>query len=127
MLGLLTVLTTAVHFAALLFIGLGGFLAWYRPRVLVWHVPLACWGVAVNVLPLPCPLTLAEDHLRRMRGLPPLEGGFNEHYIYDTLFPRELLPVVGAGALALVLVSYLGVAVRSRGRRADGPAPAPRA
>ncbi|WP_298182510.1 DUF2784 domain-containing protein [Saccharomonospora sp.] len=112
MLELLTALTTGIHFLALLYIGLGGFLAWYWPRSIFVHVFFALWGVAVNVLPLSCPLTELEDRLRELRGLGPLPGGFNEYYIYGTLFPRELLPVVGIGALALVVFSYVGAYVR---------------
>ncbi|NIJ14964.1 hypothetical protein FHU38_005372 [Saccharomonospora amisosensis] len=119
MLGLtaLTALTTGVHFLALLYIGLGGFLAWVWPKTILVHVLFAVWGLAVNVLPLPCPLTVLEDYLRAERGLGPLPGGFNEYYIYDTVFPRELLPVVGFGALALVLFSYVGAYLHWRGRK----------
>ncbi|EHK86957.1 DUF2784 domain-containing protein [Saccharomonospora azurea] len=118
MLGFLTTLTTGVHFLALLYIGLGGFLAWVRPRAIYVHLVFALWGVAVNVLPLSCPLTELEDHLRGLQGLGPLPGGFNEYYIYDVLFPREALPVVGVGALALVAFSYLGAYLRWRARSA---------
>lgn len=120
MLGLLTAATTGIHFLALLYIGLGGFLAWVWPKTIFAHVLFALWGVAVNVLPLACPLTVIEDHLRRLRGLGPLPGGFNEYYIYDTLFPRELLPVVGVAALLLVVVSYVGAYVCWRQRGAAG-------
>ncbi|PRX47518.1 uncharacterized protein DUF2784 [Prauserella shujinwangii] len=108
MLGFFTAVTTGVHFAALLYIGLGGFLGWRWPGTLVVHVLFAAWGVAVNVLPLPCPLTELEDLLRARQGLGPLPGGFNEYYIYDTLFPRELLPVAGIVAVLVVLTSYVG-------------------
>jgi hypothetical protein len=116
MLGFLTTLTTGVHFLALLYIGLGGFLAWFWPRAILVHIVFALWGVAVNVLPLSCPLTELEDHLRGLQGLGPLPGGFNEYYIYGTLFPHEALPVVGIGALALVVFSYLGAYLRWRAR-----------
>lgn len=112
----LTFLTTGVHFLALLYIGLGGFLAWRWPKSIFAHIFFALWGVAVNVLPLSCPLTELEDRLRKLRGLEPLPGGFNEYYIYDTVFPRELLPVVGTGALALVVSSYVGAYVRWHAR-----------
>ncbi|EHR63843.1 DUF2784 domain-containing protein [Saccharomonospora cyanea] len=116
MLGFLTTLTTGVHFLALLYIGLGGFLAWRWPKSIFVHIFFALWGVAVNVLPLSCPLTELEDYLRELRGLEPLPGGFNEYYIYDTLFPRDVLPVVGVGALVLVVFSYVGAYVRWRAR-----------
>lgn len=108
MAGFLAHVTVAVHFAALLYIGLGGFLAWRWPRSVFVHVFFAAWGVLVNVTPIPCPLTALEDWFRGMQGLGPLPGGFNEYYIYDEIIPRELLPVVGVGAILVVIVSYVG-------------------
>jgi len=114
MAGFLADVTVGVHFAALLYIGLGGFLAWRWPKSIYVHVFFALWGVAVNVLPIPCPLTTLEDHLRAEQGLGPLPGGFNEYYIYDDLIPRSLLPVVAVGAVVLLIVSYVGVVRRWR-------------
>lgn len=108
--------TVVVHFAALLYIGLGGFLAWRWQRSIYVHVFFAAWGVAINTLPIVCPLTALEDWFRRMQGLDPLPGGFNEYYIYGDLVPRSLLPVVAVGAIALLIVSYVGVYVRHRRR-----------
>ncbi|ASR38669.1 hypothetical protein BAY61_30845 [Prauserella marina] len=121
MLEFFTGLTTAVHFLALIYIGLGGFLAWKWPKTIFVHVFFALWGVAVNVLPLPCPLTVLEDYLRELRGLGPLSGGFNEYYIYGTIFPREALPVVGVLALLLVVVSYIGAYLRWRNKHHGVP------
>lgn len=114
MAGFLADVTVAVHFAALLYIGLGGFLAWRWPRSIFVHVFFAAWGVLVNVLPIPCPLTALEDWLRARQGLGPLPGGFNEYYIYDDLIPRELLPAVAIGAIVVLVVSYVGVWMRWR-------------
>jgi hypothetical protein len=120
MAGFLADVTVVVHFAALLYIGLGGFLAWVWPKSFFVHVFFAAWGIAVNALPIPCPLTALEDHLRSRQGLGPLPGGFNEYYIYGDLIPRPLLPVVAIGAVVLLIVSYVGLYVRWRsGRRAD--------
>ncbi|MEU6645982.1 DUF2784 domain-containing protein [Saccharomonospora sp. NPDC046836] len=120
MLEFLTVLTATVHFLALIYIGLGGFLAWRWPKSIFVHIFFALWGLAVNIFPLPCPLTVLEDTLREERGLGPLPGGFNAYYIYDTIVPRELLPVVGIGALLVVIVSYVGVFVLWRQRNHTG-------
>lgn len=114
MAGFLADVTVVVHFAALLYIGLGGFLAWRWPRTIFVHVIFVAWGVVVNVLPVPCPLTSLEDWFREQQGLGPLPGGFNEYYIYDEIVPRDLLPVVGVGAIVVVVVSYVGVWVRWR-------------
>jgi hypothetical protein len=104
--------TVVVHFAALLYIGLGGFLAWRWPKSIFVHVFFALWGVAVNVVPgLPCPLTTVEDYFRHQQGLGSLPGGFNEYYIYDDLIPRSLLPVVAVVAVVVLVVSYVGAFV----------------
>src|SRR5690606_24996463 len=124
MLWLLTTLVTVVHFIALAYIGLGGFLAWIWPRSIFVHGVFAFWGIAVNVFPLACPLTVVEDFLREQRGLGPLPGGFNDYYIYGTLVPESMLPFVAVAALLLVAGSYVGAYVlhRHRGRRSERPA-----
>jgi Protein of Unknown function (DUF2784) len=112
--------TVVVHFIALLYIGLGGFLAWRWPKAIFVHIFFAIWGVAVNAIPgLPCPLTTLEDYFREQQGLGPLPGGFNEYYIYDDLIPRDFLPVVMVGAIVVLIVSYVGAYVRWRRRRAE--------
>ncbi len=92
MAGLLAGVTVVLHFAALLYIGLGGFLAWRWPKSIFVHVFFAVWGVAINTLPLNCPLTEVENYFRSLQGLGPLPGGFNEYYIYGHVIPRPLLP-----------------------------------
>ena len=115
--------TVVVHLLALLFIGLGGFLAWRWPKVIFVHIFFAIWGVAVNVLPIPCPLTAAEDYFRHQQGLGDLPGGFNAYYLYDTVFPRTMLPLVGVIALIVVVFSYVGAYLHWRQR--DGGKDAP--
>ena len=118
MAGLLAGATMVVHFVALLYIGLGGFLAWRWPKAIFLHVFFALWGVAINTVPgLPCPLTSLEDYFRGREGLGPLPGGFNEYYIYGHLIPRALLQVVVVGAVVLLIVSYAGAYVLWRRRR----------
>jgi hypothetical protein len=118
MAGFLAGATMVVHFAALLYIGLGGFLAWRWPKAIFVHIFFAAWGVAINVVPgLACPLTELEDHFRAQQGLGPLPGGFNEYYIYGHLIPRPLLPAFTVVALALLVFSYVGASVLWRRRR----------
>jgi hypothetical protein len=108
MAGLLADVTAGVHFVALVYIGLGGFLAWRWPRAIFVHAPFTVASVIVNVTSLPCPFTAVQDWFRGMQGLGPLPGGFNEYYIYDQIIPRALLPVVAVGGIVLVIVSYVG-------------------
>lgn len=116
-------LTVVLHFAALIYIGLGGFLAWRWPKSIFVHIFFAAWGVAVNVIPaLPCPLTALEDYFRHRQGLGSLPGGFNEYYIYGDLIPRSLLPVVAVLAVAVLVVSYVGAFVIWRRHHTEVPA-----
>lgn len=116
--------TVAVHILALLLIGFGGFVAWKWPKFIFVHVFLAAWGVAVNVFPIACPLTAMENHFRHQQGLGDLPGGFNAYYLYDTVFPRNMLPMVAVIALAVVVFSYVGVYHRWRHRDDVKDAPA---
>jgi len=68
-------------------------------------------------------LTTAEDYFRHQQGLESLPGGFNAYYIYDHVFPRPWLPVVGLVWLSLVVVSYVGTVVLWRRRRAAAADP----
>jgi hypothetical protein len=124
--GFLADVTVAVHILALLFIGLGGFLAWRWPKVIFVHVFFAAWGVLVNVFPWPCPLTALENMFRHQQGLGDLPGGFNAYYLYDTVFPRSMLPVIVVVAMAVVIISYIGAYQRRRHRHHDSDAPAHR-
>ncbi|WP_158879418.1 DUF2784 domain-containing protein [Amycolatopsis anabasis] len=119
-------LTVGVHVLALLYIGFGGFLAWRWPKTLFVHVFFALWGILVNVFPIPCPLTALENYFRHQQGLGDLPGGFNEYYIYDTVFPREMMPFIAVVALAVVTISYVGAYLRWKHREQTGDAPAHR-
>lgn len=109
-------MTVGIHVLALLYIGLGGFLAWRWPKSIFVHIFFALWGVAVNVFPIPCPLTALEDYCRSLQGLGSLPGGFNAYYLYGTVFPRSALPLVAVTALAIVVFSYVGAWIRYRHR-----------
>lgn len=119
MAGFLAGVTMVVHFLALLYIGLGGFVAWRWPRSIFVHVFFAAWGFLVVAFPLLCPLTVLEDYFRRLQGLGPLPNGFNEYYIYGELIPRSLVPLAAVCAVLLLVVSYVGVYLRWRDSRQD--------
>jgi len=116
--------TVAVHILALLFIGFGGFLAWRWRKVIFVHIFFALWGVVVNVFPVACPLTALENFFRHQQGLGDLPGGFNAYYLYGTIIPRAMLPLVAVLALAIVVISYVGTYQRWQRRDDANGAPA---
>jgi hypothetical protein len=88
-----------VHFGFLVFLAVGGFLAWRWPWVLGAHVAAVVWGALSVFVGLDCPLTAWEDHFRRLSGEQGLPAGFVDTYLTGVVYPREDL--VAAQLLAV--------------------------
>ena len=73
-------LTVAAHFAFLIYLPIGGFLA-LRWRRSIWvHVAVVLWGLGSVALHLWCPLTALEQWARPRAGMAPLgSAGFIDH------------------------------------------------
>jgi hypothetical protein len=104
-----------VHGLFILFVVLGGFLAWRWRWVAAVHLPCAAWGVLIEYRQWVCPLTPLENHLRAKAGEQGYQGGFIEHYVLPVIYPSGLTPqaqwVLGTVALAVNLLVY-GVLLR---------------
>jgi hypothetical protein len=97
---LLTDLTVAVHFAFLIFVVAGGFLARRHRWLVVPHLLAAAWGVYVEATPgLICPLTPLENAFALRAGEAGYDGGFIEHYLVPIIYPEGLTRsgAVGSG------------------------------
>jgi len=105
----------AVHALFIVFVVLGGFLAWRWRWVAAVHLPCAAWGVLIEYRQWICPLTPLENHLRAKAGEQGYQGGFIEHYVLPAIYPSGLTPqlqwVLGTAALAVNLLVY-GVLLR---------------
>lgn len=127
--------TMAVHFLVIAYIALGGFPAWWRPRLAWPHLALCAWALVQLTGLVECPLTALENWGRAgagERGL--LPGGFIDTYIEGIVYPEEYVTAVRLAVIAVVLVSWAGLAVVIRRRRRRPPrttgtsaAPAPEA
>jgi Protein of Unknown function (DUF2784) len=107
-----------VHFGFLVFLTLGGFLAWRMRWVLVPHAIAVAWAVLI-LLGATCPLTTWENALRQRGGEPGLPRGFIDTYLTGVVYPQAYLrpaQLLVAGAIA---VSWLGLAVRHTGASRD--------
>lgn len=107
------------HFAFILFVG-GGGLLWIWWRRAPWlHLPIAAYGVWIELSGNICPLTPLENSLRRMAGEQGYSGGFIEHYLLPVIYPsgltREVQLVIAALVLVLNLTIY-GLVWRRRRR-----------
>ena len=97
------------HFAFILFVGGGGLLAlWWKHAPWV-HLPVAAWGVYIELSGNVCPLTPLENELRRMAGQEGYAGSFIEHYLLPIIYPGGLTREIQLALAALVLV--LNVAI----------------
>lgn len=101
------VVTVGAHFAYLVYVPSGGFLALRWPRTMALHVPAVAWGVAVLGLRLPCPLTSLEAWARRRAGMDPLPTtGFVDRYVAGLLYPSGRTGVAQALAFVAAAISW---------------------
>jgi uncharacterized membrane protein YhhN len=113
-------LVLVLHLAFILFVVLGGLLV-LRWRRLIWlHAPSAIWGVVIEFMGWPCPLTPLEKHLRRLAGEEAYQGDFIEHYLTSIIYPSGLSRgtqfLLGMAVLLINTVIYIRF-FRSRRRQ----------
>ena len=114
---LLTDLVVTLHFAFLLFVVGGGFLARRYRWLIAPHLLAAVWGVYVEVMPgLVCPLTPLENALAVRAGGAGYSGSFIEHYLVPIIYPDGLTRSAQWMLAALVVVINVGVYVWPRRR-----------
>ncbi len=111
------------HLTFILFVLFGGLLV-LKWRPLIWlHLPAALWGVCVEVLHLPCPLTTWENSTRLAAGQTGYGGGFIDHYVWPIIYPAGLTPgiqwVLGAVVLGINLLIYATLIRRRTTQRSD--------
>jgi hypothetical protein len=107
----------AVHFLFIVFVVLGGFLAWRWPRVIWLHLAAAAWGLCIVLFDLNCPLTYVEDRAREQAGQSGLSRGFIDTYLTGVIYPERFLEEVRLLIAVVVAVAYAGVVIRWRRRR----------
>jgi hypothetical protein len=106
------------HFAFIVFVFGGGFLALRRPKVAWLHVPAAVWGALIEFEGWICPLTPLENRFRELAGEAAYRGDFVARYLLPVIYPEHLTPVfqrvLGAAVIAINAVAYALVVARSR-------------
>ena len=83
----LAVCVLVAHVVFILWVVCGAFLVGSRP-VLRWlHIASLVWGILVEVLYWPCPLTFLENWLEQRAGVEAYQGGFLLHYLDKLVYP----------------------------------------
>jgi hypothetical protein len=113
-------LVVLAHFGFIVFVLLGGLLA-YRYRWIPWlHIPAVAWGGFIELTGRTCPLTPLENSLRHAGGLSDYSQSFIEHYIVPVVYPaeltREVQLVIGLVLIGLNVMIYGYLAWRRRKR-----------
>ena len=80
----------AAHFAFLVFVVAGGFLARRWRWLAAPHLLAAAWGVYVEVADAPCPLTRLENRYARSAGRAGYDESFIEHHLMPIIYPAGL-------------------------------------
>lgn len=106
----------AAHFAFLIYLLLGGFLALRWRRTIWLHLLVVLWAIGSVTVHLDCPLTAVERWARRCAGLPPLPaGGFIDHYVTGVLYPAENTGVAQVAVFTAVVASWVAYGLARRG------------
>jgi hypothetical protein len=109
-----------VHFGYLIYLVLGGFLAWRWP-VAIWpHLASAVWGGLILTNLVGCPLTMAEGWARQRAGDGAVEGGFIDRYVTGVIYPGQYVNEVRLAVAVVVAVAWSGAYLRWRSRRLSG-------
>lgn len=109
-----------LHFSFIAFVIAGGLIALKWRWVAFLHIPAVIWGLAIEFLKAPCPLTTWEQQLLLRAGEEAYRGGFIDHYIVPLIYP-DANPrfFLEAGIFLLVLncVVYAWVVMRMRTKK----------
>jgi hypothetical protein len=113
---LLWVFVLGLHFAYLLFLPIGGFLAWRWPKVMWFHLAAIAWAIGSVTVHYNCPLTTIEDDFERGAGGHP-HGQFVDRYIEGHIVPHGYDGLLQLLCLLAIVVSYVGIFQRAKRRR----------
>jgi hypothetical protein len=122
--GLLADAVFVLHFAFIVFVGLGGLLVLWRPWLAWLHLPAAAWGALIEIAGWTCPLTPLEWHWRALAGEAAFSGGFIDRYLVPLIYPagltRGMQIAIGVLVIAINAVIYAWLLTRGRRGQATG-------
>lgn len=107
-----------LHLFFIVFVVLGGALAFRWRWTIALHLPALVWGVFVELTGRICPLTYLENDFRRQAGQAGYGESFIEHYLLHVVYPDGLTPeiqyILAGIVLALNLLLYGWLIYRRR-------------
>lgn len=109
---LLADVAVVLHFLFIVFVVLGGLLAFRWPRVAWAHVPAFLWGGAISLLGWVCPLTYLENDFRALGAAEGYDTSFIEAYILPLVYPERIFgafPDYGFTLIGILVLLLNGV------------------
>ncbi len=104
-----TAFILVVHLAWILWVIFGALWTRGHPFLTGFHLASLVWGVVVELSPLDCPLTIAEQFFEAEAGAHPYSGGFLIHWLERIVYPdipESLLVYIGVAVCGVNLAIY---------------------
>lgn len=101
-----------VHLAFIVFVAVGGILAWRWPRLLWPHLASVAYGAGIVTIGWDCPLTPLEKYFRRLGNEQGYEGGFVDRYVEGVIYPERYATLLRVLVAALIATGWLGLYLR---------------
>ena len=110
------ILILFAHLAWILLVIFGALWTRGRPVWTTLHILALLWGIAVELGPWPCPLTLAETYFELRAGAAAYQGSFLLHYLDALIYPNFPGWAVSLGGTAVCAfnLGIYGWRLRSR-------------
>ena len=112
--------TVLIHGLFIVFVIVGGILAWRWPKLVWLHIPALLWGLWIEISHGICPLTPLEKQFRQLAGEAGYAHGFIEHYLLPIIYPAGLThdtQYLLAAILAAINVLAYGVLIKRHNTR----------
>jgi hypothetical protein len=111
----------AIHALFIVWIVFGAVLTARRPLLRWLHIGSLVWGVLIEIVPWPCPLTVAEQWLENRARLASYRGSFLLHYLDKFVYP-DVPPDLLTYAAVVVAIANFGIYARRFWRAREGKA-----
>jgi hypothetical protein len=100
----------AAHYAFMVYLVIGGFVAWRWPKTIWAHVVTVAWAVLIVTTKVPCPLTALQNHFRESAGQRSLSDSFINVYIRGTFYPVDQQTLARVVLGVVIIASWIGFA-----------------
>jgi hypothetical protein len=110
----------ALHALFIAWVVFGAALTRRCPLLSCLHIASLAWGLLVEVLPCPCPLTVVEQWLEIRAGVTAYQDGFLLHYLDKLVYPDIPPALLTYAAVAVVIVNVVIYGLRFRRAKVAG-------